>query len=156
MKIRSLSGVSTLNVLPVIAFVAVTFTGLIKCDAQSVVGKWKGISVKNYYSAEYAKIRGKNMEEMTAKEIGNSTIEYKADHTFILTFSSINNPTVTTMKGAWSMAQDQLTLTLEPQYNPRKTTTAATFNIHGNILETTAIIPPPSRIIKTVSTATRI
>jgi hypothetical protein len=128
---------------------------LITCDAQAIVGKWKGVSVKNYYSDEYAKVAGKPMIEQSAKETGNSTIEYKADHTFIMIFSTNNNPELTTIKGGWSLTGDQLKLTLEPAYNPRKTTTTATVIINGNTITTTAVIPAPSRIIKTISTGTR-
>jgi Ni,Fe-hydrogenase III small subunit len=119
------------------------------------VGKWKGISVKNYYSADYAKQAGKSMEEKTAKEVGNSEIIYNADHSFIMNMSSPNNSEVITMKGVWEATQDRLKLTLETQFNPKKITTTASFTIHGNMMETTAIISPPSQIIKTVSVATR-
>jgi hypothetical protein len=132
------------------------FSAFLKCDAQAIVGKWKGVSVKNYYSDEYAKQTGKSMEEKFSKDVGNSEINYIADNTFIMTFSAPNNPDVTIMKGTWYVTGDQLKFTLEPQYNPKKISTTATFSIHGNTLVTTAIISPPSRIIKTVSTATRL
>jgi hypothetical protein len=131
------------------------FSVLGKCDAQAIVGKWKGVSVKNYYSAEYAKQIGKSMEEKTSKDAGNSEVYYNSDHSFILSFSAPNSTELTVMKGTWSVTGDQLKLTLEPQFNPQKMTTTATFTISGNTMETTAIISPPSRIIKTVSTATR-
>jgi Domain of unknown function (DUF5004) len=132
------------------------FSLLTTCGAQSVVGKWKGVSVKNYYSAEYAKQVGKSMEEKTAKEAGNSEIIYNADHTFIMNMSAPNSTEIITMKGMWAVTQDQLKLTLEPQYNPKKMTTTATFTINGNTMVTTADIAPPSRIIKTISVATKI
>jgi hypothetical protein len=129
------------------------FAGL---SAQAIVGKWKGVSVKNYYSADYAKQSGKSMEEMTAKEIGNSTLEFKADHSFIMTFAAAGNPTVISMTGAWQLTGSSLQLTLEPKYNPKKSTTNATVSITGNTMITTAVIAAPSRIIKTISTSTRI
>ena len=132
------------------------FSLITTCAAQSIVGKWKGVSVKNYYSPEYAKQIGKSMDEKLVKDAGNSEIIYNADHTFVMNMSSPNSSDVMTMKGVWVATQDQLRLTLGSQYNPRKTTTTATFSIHGNIMETTAIMSPPARIIKTVSVATRI
>jgi len=132
-----------------------TFSLLTRCDAQSIVGKWKGVSVINYYSPEYAKQIGKSMEEKQAKDAGNSEIIYNADHTFIMNMSAPNSSEVITMKGAWAVTLDQLKLTLEPKYNPQKVTTTSTFTIHGNTMETTAIIPPPSRIIKSIATSTR-
>jgi hypothetical protein len=125
------------------------------CGAQSIVGKWKGVSVKNFYSAEYAKQIGKPMEEKLPKDVGNSDIEYKSDHTFIMNFSAVNTSEVTTMKGIWSLTGDQLKFTLETQYNPLKKSTTATVSIDGNTMVTTAVIAPPSRIIKTISTSTR-
>jgi hypothetical protein len=145
----------TLKALLVTTCITIGFAGFIKCDAQVIVGKWNGVSVKNYFSAEYAKVAGKSMEEKTAKEAGSSAIEYKSDHTFIMTFSAPNDPEVTTIKGTWSLTGDQLKSTLEPKYNPQKKTTIATVSINGNTMVTTAVIPAPSRISKTISTGTR-
>jgi hypothetical protein len=132
------------------------FSLLNTCDAQPIVGKWKGLSVKNYYSPEYAKQVGKSMEEKTAKDVGNSEITYNADHTFVMNISSPKSSDVLVMKGVWNATGDQLKLTLEPQYNPQKMTTTATFSVHGNMMETTAIMAPPARIIKSVAVATRL
>ena len=132
------------------------FSILTTCEAQSIVGKWKGVSVKNYYSSEYAKQIGKSMEEKTAKEAGNSEITYNADQTFIMNMSAPNSTDVMTMKGVWAVTQNQLKLTLEPKYNPQKMTTTSTFTINGNTMETTATMAPPSRIIKTIAVSTKI
>jgi hypothetical protein len=126
------------------------------CSAQTIVGKWKGVSVKNYYSVEYSKQTGRSMEEKFAKDVGNSEINYLADHSFIMTFSAAGSTDMTVMKGTWDVAGDQLKLTLEPRFNPRRTTTMATFSVNGNTMVTTAVIAPPSRIIKTVTTGTRL
>jgi len=155
MKIKSMFLAFSSRALPVIICLIVGFAGFNKCDAQSIVGKWNGVSVKNYFSAEYAKVAGKSMEEKTVKEAGSSAIEYKADQTFIMTFSAPNDPEVTTMKGTWSLTGDQLKTTLEPKYNPQQMTTTATVSINGNTMITTAVIPAPSRIIKTISTSTK-
>jgi hypothetical protein len=144
-----------IKALLIISGITFGFAGFNNCDAQSIVGKWNGVSVKNYFSAEYAKVSGKSMEEKTVKEAGYSAIEYKPDHTFIMTFSAPNDPEVTTMKGTWSLTGDQLKTTLEPKYNPQKMTTTATVSINGNTMITTAVMPAPSRIIKTISTGTR-
>ena len=131
-------------------------SSLAKCDAQGIVGKWKGISVKNYYSAEYAKQIGRSEEEKFAKELGNSEIVYNADHTFVLTFSGPSNSEVTIMKGTWSSTGNELRSTLEPQYNPQKMTTSSIFSINGNIMVSTTIIQHSPRIVKTVTTAQKI
>lgn len=155
MKIKSMFSAFSLKALLVIICIIVGFAGFTKCDAQSILGKWNGVSVKNYFSDEYAKVAGKSMEEKTVKEAGNSAIEYKPDHTFIMTFSAPNDPEVTTIKGTWSLTGDQLKTTLEPKYNPQKMTTTATVSINGNTMITTAVMSAPSRIIKTISTGTR-
>jgi hypothetical protein len=69
----------------------VVFSLQATCDAQSIVGKWKGVSVKNYYSPEYAKQMGRTMDEKLAKDVGNSEIIYNADHSFIMNISSPNS-----------------------------------------------------------------
>ena len=138
-----------------LAILVVGFSSFTICGAQSIVGKWQGVSVKNFYIAEYAKQAGKTMEEKFQKDAGGSDIEYKSDHTFVMNFSAVNSPEVTTMKGTWSLTGDELTSTLETQYNPQKTTTTATVSINDNTMVTTAVIPAPSNIVKTISTSTR-
>jgi hypothetical protein len=125
------------------------------CNAQAVIGKWKGGSAKIYYGVEYTKQTGNSMEEKTAEQLGNYTIEFKPDHTFIETFTDPKDLKVTTMNGVWSLTGNDLQLTLEPKYNPQKTTESATISINANTMLTTAIMPAGSRIIKMVSTSTR-
>lgn len=139
----------------IITFCILAFTGVSSCAAQGIIGKWKGVSAKIYYSAEYAKQSGKSTEERTAKETGNSTVEYKADHSFVMTFSPPASKETTTMTGTWTLNSDQLTMKLEPKFNPKQTTTAATIDIQGNTMLMTTVIPAPSRISKTISTCTR-
>jgi len=98
--------VSTLTPLTLKTLLVILVVGLSSftiCNAQSIVGKWKGVSVKNFYSAEYAKQAGKTMEEKFQKDGASSDIEYKSDHTFVLNFSAVNSPEVTTMNGTWSL-----------------------------------------------------
>ena len=155
MKIKSIFSAFSIKALLLVIGIITVFAVFNKCDSQSIVGKWKGVSVKNFYSAEYSKQIGKSMEEKFPKDVGNSDVEYKSDHTFIMNFSPLNSSEVTTMKGTWSLTGDQLKLTLEPQYNPQKMTTTATVSINGNTMITTAVIQAPSRIVKTISTGTR-
>jgi hypothetical protein len=146
----------TFKILLVFILVAIVFSAFTKCDAQAIVGKWKGVSVKNYYGAEYAKQIGKTVEEKSAKEAGNSEITFMADHRFVVNFTAPDSKEVTTIGGTWSATGDQLKLTMEPKYNPQKISTTASFTINGNILITTAVFAPASRIIKTISTSERL
>jgi hypothetical protein len=145
-----------LRFLLMITCITVGLSAITKCEAQSIVGKWKGVSVINYYGAEYAKQIGKSMEEKSAQEIGNSEMAFISDHSFVVTFSAPNSTEETIMKGTWDVTGDQLKLTLEPKFNPKKIATTATFSIKGNTMVTTAIFPPDSRIVKTISTGTRL
>jgi hypothetical protein len=126
------------------------------CFAQPVMGKWRGVSLKNYYSAQYAKEAGASMVERTAEETGNSEIEFLADHSFVLLFSPAHSTEVTTMKGTWILTGDKLPSAFEPKFNPRKTTTNSTISINANTMIMTSVIAPPSRNIKTISTSKRI
>jgi hypothetical protein len=139
--------------------IAFTFIGVlvsIKSDAQSIIGKWKGVSVNNYFSEDYAKQVGKPMEEKLAKDGGNSEIDYHADHSFTMIFYTSSNSEATIMKGVWAVDGDRLTMTLNPEFNPKKTSGVSIFTIQGNTMVTTAVIAPPARIIKTVSTSSRL
>src|SRR5579859_2547624 len=133
------------TVVRTFCIVAILFAAGSRCEAQSIVGKWKGVSVKNFYGDEFARRAGKSMEEKSAKEAGNSDIQYNPDHTFTMSFSAPNSSEITTMKGTWTLTGDQLKLTLEPRYNPQHMTTTSTISIDGNTLTTTAVIPPPAR-----------
>jgi len=155
MAIQVMFSVRYVQALLITIFCTIGFTGITSCAAQSIIGKWKGVSAMIYYSAEYAKESGKSTEERTAKETGNSTVDYKADHSFVMTFSPPTSKEITTMNGTWALNSDQLTMKLEPKFNPRQTSTTATIAIQGNTMLMTAVIPAPSRISKTISTCTR-
>jgi Lipocalin-like domain len=145
----------TLKLLAVAACFILGSSGFSKCEAQAIVGKWKGVSVKNYYSAEFAKQMGKSVDEKFAKDLGISSINYDANHTFVMTFSAPNSTDVITMKGEWSLSGDQLKSTLEPKYNPQKMTTATTIVFNGNTMVGTTIMPPPNRIVKSITILAR-
>src|SRR5450631_1964441 len=143
-------GLLTRKAFSAIALLTIGLLAFTNCDAQSIIGKWKGVSVKNSFSADYAKQIGRSEEEKLAKDAGNSEMDYNADHSFKMIFYETNSSEATIMKGTWSVTGDQLKLTLESQFNPQKKSTVGTFTIHGETLVTTAVFAPPARIIKTV------
>ena len=149
-------GLFTRKTFAVLVCLTIGTTAFTTCDAQSIVGKWKGVSVSNYYSDDYARQMGKSMEEKLAKDAGYSEMDYHADHSFTMIFYISDSSEATIMKGTWAVNGDQLTLTLDPQFNPQKKSSVATFSIHDGTLVTTAVITAPARIVKTVSTATRL
>ena len=141
----------TLFLLPCI-FSSMAF---IPCNAQAIVGKWKGGSAKIYYSTEYAKEKGKSMEEMTAAEMGNYEFEFKSDHRFIETLTPPGDSKLVTMNGIWNLTGNDLQLTLEPKFNPLNKTTSETVSFSGNTIVNTSILPAGSRITKMISTSSK-
>jgi hypothetical protein len=139
----------------VLIFIFTTLAGAANCLGQNIVSKWKGGTAKLYYSSEYAKETGKSMEEKTAAELGNYTIEFKSDHSFTESFITPQDSKVTTINGIWKLTGDDLELTIDAKYNPQKTTTKSKLSIQGNTMVTTALMPGAPRIIKMESTNTR-
>jgi len=80
-----------------------------KCDAQFIVGKWKGVSTTIYLTTEGAARTGKKMQVNLWAEMGTIIMELRSEHTFTIMISSINDPTVKTSEGTWALAGDQLT-----------------------------------------------
>lgn len=154
MKIQSVFAAFALKALLIISFITIGFASFTKGNAQSIVGKWRAVSEKRFYTEQGSKMMGKPMEGESEKP-GYSSIEYKGDHTFIQNFSGLNNSEVPAMKGTWSLAGDQLRITLEPQYNPKKIASACTISINGNTLITTVVTPASSLVIKVITTSTR-
>jgi hypothetical protein len=154
MKIKSVF--SQFNWQPILALpvMALGCTFINELSAQSFVGKWNAVSMKNYYSAEFAKNVGKSEEEMM-DIIGQSIVEIKADHTFTINFKSPKDPKITTLKGTWKLTGDQYESTIEPAYNPDHLTEKGTILITGNSMVTTAIHAPPADIIKVITKYTR-
>lgn len=94
------------------------------CDAQSVVGKWKEVSGKNYFNAKVAKEQGEKFIP-AAPQMGGQVLDIRADHSF--TSSELMNwiPSQMELKGTWTLAGDQLNTTLnasqpDPNTNPTK------------------------------------
>jgi hypothetical protein len=125
------------------------------CAAQNIVGKWKGVSVTNYFSADYAKQKGSPTEEILAKDAGYSEMDYRADHSFTMISYASKNSEATIVNGTWVVNGDQLTLTLNPEFNPQKKSTVISFVIHGDTMETTANFSGGAQVVKTVSSSSR-
>jgi hypothetical protein len=99
-------------------------SGFLKCDAQSIVGKWNRVSGKKFYTSEGAKIYGKSSVEISAESDGTEEVEFKSDHnySYTLTIGFQIKPIILT--GAWSVSGNQLTLKMDPKqadpkYNPK-------------------------------------
>jgi hypothetical protein len=138
------------KILFMLICITIGFAGFTKCDAQSIVGKWKGVSVKYFNTPALAKQTGKEMQESPSKEVGNYGYEFKSDHTFTNIHFTVTNSSEVIMKGTWSLSGDQLTTTLDahqpdPKYNPKKGDAPVNqiIQISGNSLIITWVKPNP-------------
>lgn len=151
-KFRALS----LKGLLITTFTFIGFVSATSCEAQSVVGKWKGVSTKYYYNAEYAKQIGKSTEEKTGKDLEAFDMNYNADHTYVMHASMPNSTEVIIMKGTWSLSGNKLTTTRELQHNPTKKSFVSTVSFNGNtMVQTTEEWPPPARIHQVITTCVK-
>jgi Lipocalin-like domain len=140
MKIKSLFTAFIVKPLLVITCITLAFAGFTKCDAQSIVGKWKEISVKQFYTPEYAKKIGKTVIEGQAPANSTYQWEFKSDHTYIINGGPGKDNTTT---GEWSVSENQLTMKAAAQVRKGKGSEIYTFSITGNTMTRTMMIQPP-------------
>ena len=141
MKIKSMFSAFSLKALVFITCIVIGFTSLSECRAQtSVIGKWKEVSVKQFYTPEYAKKMGK--EFVGGQALANSTYqwEFKSDHTYIINGGRGNDDKTT---GEWSVSGNQLTMKAAAQVRSGQGAQIYTFVITGNTMTRTMIIQPP-------------
>ena len=140
MKIKSMFTTFILKALLIISFITIGFASFTKCDAQSIVGKWKAISIKTTYD--------KQVSETQMATSGSLVIDFKSGHTYVLKSTSINNPKVTQYTGTWVVTGDQLEMKLDPKQedpknNPTKDNTGSknsTMSIKGNTMVLSTIV----------------
>jgi hypothetical protein len=126
--------------LLIITGITFGFSGLNKCGAQSIEGKWKEVSGKDYCTAKGVKATGKQFLPQ-APQMGGQVLEIRSDHTF--TSSELMNwvPSSVKLTGTWTLTGDQLNTKLDlqqpdPINNPTKdvVTTIYTITMNGNNL----------------------
>jgi|GEM_PF-766389 Lipocalin-like domain len=157
MKIKSIFGGIDLKVLWTISCFVFGISSLSECSAQSsVVGKWKEMSVKQFYSPEYAKQIGKAFIEGGAPPGSGYHWEFKADHTYIIE-SGDGNGKSSTSTGEWSVSGNQLTMRADAQVRKGLGGQIYTFVITGNKMTRTQIMLAPynEMVIKQEDTSER-
>jgi Lipocalin-like domain len=124
------------------------------CKAQSIEGKWQGMSYTYYYSKAGADKYGKSSQTTSLADIGTVIIEYISDHTFITTNQVFNSTVVNTLKGTWQLKGDQLTITAGPEYHTRKghESKTSTIILSANKLIVVENGPPGNAITKMETT----
>ena len=86
------------------------FAGIIHCNAQSILGKWKQISGKMYCTADaVTKSHGHLHEVMDMPKV-DAVDEFKSDHTLTETITS--GSTITSSLGTWTMTGKTVTITI--------------------------------------------
>jgi Lipocalin-like domain len=86
------------------------FAGLIHCDAQSIVGKWKQISGKMYCTADAVKNSHGHLQDVMEMPKADVVDEFKSDHT--LTETITTGSTKTSNSGTWTMAGKTVTISV--------------------------------------------
>jgi hypothetical protein len=96
------------------AFLLITcltgFAGMMHCDAQSIIGKWKQISGKMYCTADAVKNSHGHLQEVMEMPKADVVDEFKSDHT--LTETITTGSTKTSNSGTWTMAGKTVTISV--------------------------------------------
>jgi hypothetical protein len=110
-----------------------------KCDAQAIIGKWKIISTTILFTPEGAAKQGQQSRVSPVAGSVSIIAEFKGDHTYIKTSTEKNNPKINILEGTWNLTGDQLTIIIDPKYNPEKGHESMTQNllITGNSMSVT-------------------
>ena len=124
-----------------ITCITTVFSSFSACIAQStVVGKWKEVSVKQFYNPEYAKKMGRSVVEGHVPANSTYQWEFKSDHTYVITDGRGKDNTTT---GEWSVSGNQLTMKAAAQVRKGQGAEIYTFVITGNTMTRTMLIQPP-------------
>jgi hypothetical protein len=78
--------------------------------AQTIVGKWNQVTVKQYLSDEGAKKYGKPFIVTDMATIGTVVSEFKSNHTYVTTSGNSEGES-RTYSGSWSLDGNVLTMT---------------------------------------------
>jgi hypothetical protein len=93
--------------------------------AQSILGRWYQVTVKQYFTDEGAKKYGKPYIETDMSSIGTVISEFKSDHTYIT--SSVNKDGASrTYSGSWSLNGNVLTMPAQKATTTVKSTVTIT------------------------------
>ena len=130
-----------LKALLIIACTTIGFSSLSVCRAQlSVIGKWKEVSVKQFFTPEYAKKMGRAVVEGQAPAGSAYAWEFKSDHTYLI-HGGRGKDDMTT--GEWSVSGNQLTMKSAAQLRKGEGAEIYTFVITGNMMTRTILTLPP-------------
>src|ERR1700749_3862051 len=96
--------------------------------AQSILGRWYQVTVKQYFTDEGAKKYGKSFVETDMSSIGTVVSEFKSDHSYVTT--SVNQDGASrTYSGSWTLDGNVLTMTAQKATTTVKSTITITSGI---------------------------
>ncbi len=111
-----------LKTLFMLICITIGFAGFTKCNAQSIIGKWKQVSAKQFFNAEDAKKLDRSFIEVPTGSAGNTVIEFKSDHTYNQTISGKYQPKPISLTGSWSGLGDQFKMKIDANQADSKNT----------------------------------
>jgi hypothetical protein len=127
-----------LKTILILSGTILVFADYTNCDAQSIAGKWKEVSGKDYCTPQGVKATGKQFL-LQAPQMGGQVLEIRSDHTFTSSELMTWVPSDVKLTGTWALSGDQLNTKLDlrqpdPLNNPAKdaVTTIYTLTINGN------------------------
>ena len=112
--------------------------------AQSIVGKWYQVTVKQYLTDEGAKKYGKPFVVTDMSTIGTVVSEFKSDHTYVTTSGNKDGES-RTYSGSWSLDGNVLTMTDQKATGAVQSTVTITSGVL--VMET---LHPDSKITRKV------
>jgi hypothetical protein len=98
---------------PIFTFIVVVFFGFTNCAAQSVVGKWKQVSGKNYFTAEAVKKSHGHLQDVMEMSKVDAIDDFRADNTLIETITSGGTKTTTTC--SWTQSGNKVKISIKGQ-----------------------------------------
>jgi hypothetical protein len=94
-----------------LTFCLTGLAGIIRCEAQSIIGKWKQISGKMYCTADAVQKSHGHLQEVMDMPKVDAVDEFKSDHTLVETITT--GTTKTSNSGTWTMTGKTVTITIE-------------------------------------------
>jgi Lipocalin-like domain len=113
--------------------------------AQSIIGKWNQVTVKQYLTDEGAKKYGKLFIVTDMSSIGTVVSEFKSNHTYITSSGTLQGGESRTYSGSWSLDGNALTMTDQKGTNAVQST--VTVKSGTLVMET---LRPDSKITRKV------
>ncbi len=96
---------------PIFTFIVVVFFCFTNCAAQSVVGKWKQVSGKNYFTPDAIKKSHGHLQEVMEMPKVDAIDDFRADNTLIETITS--KGTKTTNACTWTQSGNKVKISVK-------------------------------------------